>query len=133
QHPAIAGQDLADPAAPDDGVAAAEEETVARFVRIVAPAAAVEHAEGQLVTAVVYVVENRSVALGPVLGGEKVYVRFEFNLAFRVTWGLVHIEDVLVARMFRIDGELGDTDQLLVRPDVAERKAVGERLAKVES
>jgi hypothetical protein len=41
----------------------------------------------------------------------------------------IQIDNVLVARVCRIDGEARNSDDFLIRPGVAEGGAVGERLA----
>ena len=135
QEPAVAGQQFADPAAPDDRVAAAEQEAVAGVGsrrRVVAAGGAVEHAQRQLVAAVVDVVEDGAVALGGVFRREEEDVRLELDLAFRVARRQVQIDDGLVARVLRIDGEAGDADELLVGAGVAERLAAGERFTAVD-
>src|SRR5207253_1877327 len=85
QEPAAARKQLADPAAPDHGVAAAEQKAVARI-------AAVEHAEGEAVAAVVDVVEQGLVAACEVLRGEDDNVGLELNLAGAVARGQMKVD-----------------------------------------
>src|SRR5581483_121360 len=132
QHAAIAREDLADPAAPDDGIAAAHEEAIAfdaGLVEVVAAAGEVEVAQEQLVAAIVDVVKRRPVALGRVLGSEDGDVRGELDLALGVARRLVEIDDDLVVGIRGIDGEMGDGRDFLIRARVAERLAAGKGLA----
>src|SRR5262249_10981997 len=132
EHPVVAGEQFADPAAPDDRITAAEQEAVAGIAlgrRVVAAPAAVEEPEGQFVAAIVDVVEDGTIPLRRVLRSKEEDIGLELDLAVGVPRRQVEIDDKAVARVLRIDREAGDADDLLVRAGVAERLAAGERLA----
>src|SRR5262249_53952563 len=86
---------------------------------------------GELVAAVVDIVENRPVALGRILGRQDVEVGRELDLAGAVARREIQVDDRLIARVLGIDGEADDARDFLIGPGVAERLAPGERLAAV--
>src|SRR5205807_2518330 len=84
KHASFARQQLADPAAPDNGVTAPHEKAIplaAGLVEIVAAGRAIEELQRQLAAAVVDVVEDGAVAFGGVAGGKDEHVACAFDHA----------------------------------------------------
>src|SRR5262249_2435453 len=71
------------------------------------------------------------VALGRVARLEHEHVGGELDEPLVVPRGVFEIDNELVAGAGRVDGEAGHADEPLVRPGVAERVILGERLAGV--
>src|SRR5262249_25519613 len=91
-------------------------------------ATTVEEAEGELVTAIVDVVENGTIALRRILRGEKEDIGLELDLAVAIARRQIKVDDDAIANVVRIDREAGDADDFLVRAVVAERLAACEGL-----
>src|SRR5262249_48181575 len=131
QQTVVAGQQFADPAAPDDDVTPAEQEAVAgscRRSQVVPGRCTVEHAEGEFVPAVVHVIEKSTVAQGEVLGTQQAHISLKLNLARIVPGRQLQVNDDLVARSLGADCETSDADKLFIGAGVAESRAAGKGL-----
>src|SRR5262249_13807139 len=86
-------------------------------------------AQGQLVAAVVDIIEEGAVALAGILRRQDDDIGLELDLAVGIARRPVEIHNRLVAWMLRIEGEAGDAGDLHIRTAIPETDAVGERLA----
>ena len=89
----------------------------------------IEEPQRQLAAAIVHVVKDRAVPFRWIDGSQQIDVGLELDLPGGVARGEIEIDDPLIPRMGRIDLVVREADDPLVRPDVAERLAAGERLA----
>ena len=124
---AAAGDEVALPAGPDDGVALAHEEAVAGVgsLRQVGAAAVVE-AHGAAAAAIGELVEEAAVAAAEVDRLEDVEVGGELDEAGGVARREVEVDDGGQAGRRRVDGEVDLADQALVGARIAEGGAGGE-------
>jgi hypothetical protein len=123
------------PAARDHHVAAPHEESVARVDgRIGIRSRSKRRARGAIevgdrhgVAAVDDVEDDAPVAPGAIDRQQDRHVRLELDTARMVARRERHVGDALVRRVLGVDREVERPLQLLVRADVAERRAAGER------
>jgi hypothetical protein len=134
REPVVARPDVGAPADPGDHVALAHEEAVAevlcrrRVVEVRARRRVVHQGEGVLVAPVVDLEEQPPVAGRHVDRLQDVHVGRELDLAGGAHGRLVDVEDLRVAGVVGVDGEMGDALQLLIGAGGAERGAVQDQL-----
>ncbi len=121
-HPAALPPHVELPADPDEREALAHQKSVAQVCvgRRVGGAAAIEPAEHELTPAIENFDERNIVRVGRILGTKDVQIGLKLDAPGRIYGRLADVGNHAIARIFRIDREMHDADDLLVsrRADV---------------
>ena len=136
QHAAVARHQVALPRAPHHGVAASEQEAVARMrqrVRVVGARPVVEELQHPHVAAVAKVVEQALVAARRVGRLQDHEIGGEFHQPLGVDGGVFDVEHGRLRRRLGVDGVMRRPAQPLIRPGVAKFMPVGKGSTLVDS